>query len=465
MFKRLSVLFSFFALIFVIAACDVRTTDPDPIEDTPEDIVDTAIAAGDFGTLVAALVEAELVEALRAEGPFTVFAPTDAAFAALLEELELSAEELLALENLSEILLYHVLAGAFYAEDVLALVAEGPADVETLSGEFVTLALDGSSVTVNGVAVTVTDIEASNGVIHVIDGVLIPEGEEEPEPLDIVDTAITTEGFETLVAALIAAELVEALRAEGPFTVFAPTDEAFAALLEELEMSAEELLASDILTDVLLYHVVAGAFSAEDVIALTEEGPVEVETLGGAFLTISVESGSVFVNGAEVILADVFASNGIIHVIDGVLIPEGEEEPEPLDIVDTAITTEGFETLVAALIAAELVEALRAEGPFTVFAPTDEAFAALLEELEMSAEELLASDILTDVLLYHVVAGAFSAEDVIALTEEGPVEVETLGGAFLTISVESGSVFVNGAEVILADVFASNGIIHVIDGV
>ena len=146
----------------------------------------------------------------------------------------------------------------------------------------------------------------------------------ETEEGTIVDVAIENGSFTTLVAALTEAELVSALEAEGPFTVFAPNDEAFTALLTDLEITAEDLLANPALADILLYHVISGEFLAADVIAAV---PFEVATLGGQTLSIEVIDGNVFVNGAQVILADVMASNGVIHVIDSVLMPPAPEEP------------------------------------------------------------------------------------------------------------------------------------------
>ncbi|GAE34162.1 fasciclin domain-containing protein [Halalkalibacter akibai] len=137
---------------------------------------------------------------------------------------------------------------------------------------------------------------------------------------DIVDTAIAADDFNTLVAAVQAAELVEALKGDGPFTVFAPTDEAFATLLNELDMTAEELLASEELANILLYHVVAGNVKSADL----EDG-MEVETLNGEKVIISLDP--VQVNDANVITADIEASNGVIHVIDSVLIPVGSKSP------------------------------------------------------------------------------------------------------------------------------------------
>jgi len=275
----------------------------------------------------------------------------------------------------------------------------------------------------------------------------VPTEEPEPEPQSIVDIAVADGRFETLVAALQAAELVETLSNEGPFTVFAPTDDAFAKLPE----GTVDALLADIpaLTDILLYHVVEGAVLAEDVVMLEE-----AETLLGETVSIRVENDMVYINDAQVIITNIQADNGVIHVIDTVLLP-----PEDMgSIVDIAVADGRFETLVAALQEAELVETLSNEGPFTVFAPTDDAFAKLPE----GTVDALLADIpaLTDILLYHVVEGAVLAEDVVMLEE-----AETLLGETVSIRVENDMVYINDAQVIITNIQADNGVIHVIDTV
>jgi transforming growth factor-beta-induced protein len=163
---------------------------------------------------------------------------------------------------------------------------------------------------VGGAQIVVTDILASNGVIHVIDTVMLP-------PKDIVETAVADGRFTTLAAALIAADLIDTLKGEGPFTVFAPTDDAFAKLpagtVEDL-LKPENL---ETLRNILLYHVVPGKVLSGDVVTLTN-----ATTVLGKDLVIKVENDKVFINNAQVIIVDVLASNGVIHVIDTVLIPE-----------------------------------------------------------------------------------------------------------------------------------------------
>ena len=453
-------------LAAVLAACgDDGEPDPTPTpppatpaaaaaspEAEPSTIVEIAVADGRFGTLAAALEAADLVEALSGDGPFTVFAPTDDAFAALPEG---TVEGLLEdIPALTDILLYHVVSGDVKAADVVTLES-----AETLQGGSLTITVEGNVVRINDAQVVIADIEASNGTIHVIDAVLLPPAPEEAAetegPGTIVDIAVADGRFTTLVAAVQAADLADVLSGEGPFTVFAPTDDAFAALPEgTVEGLLEDIPA---LTDILLYHVVAGDVKAADVVTLES-----AEALQGGSLSISVDGDVVRINGAQVVIADIEASNGTIHVIDAVLLPPAPEEAAeaegPGTIVEIAVADGRFTTLVAAVQAADLAEALSGEGPLTVFAPTDDAFAALPEgTVEGLLEDIPA---LTDILLYHVVAGDVKAADVVTLES-----AETLQGGLLTVTVEGDVVLINGAQVVIADIEASNGTIHVIDAV
>jgi len=445
--------FVFVVLTMLLAACGPQaaptpvlqpepTAMPEPTvvpteePEMPKSIVDIAVEDGRFTTLVTAVQAAGLAETLSGEGSYTVFAPTDEAFAALPEG---TVEGLLAdIPALTNILLYHVLEGAVMAADVVEL-----SSAETLQGQSVDISTEGSKVRIDGAEVPITDIEASNGVIHVIDSVILPESR------DIVDIALEDGRFTTLVAAVEAAGLVDALKGEGPLTVFAPTDEAFAALPE----GTVEALLADIpaLTDILLYHVVEGKVMASDVVELNN-----AMTLQGQYVDIMVEDGKVMIDNAQVIITDIEASNGVIHVIDAVILPESR------DIVDIAVEDGRFNTLVAAVQAADLVNTLKGEGPFTVFAPTDDAFAALPE----GTVDALLADIpaLTDILLYHVVPGKVMAADVVGL--DGESAETALAGQSIDIKIDMGNVYLNeDVQVIITDIEASNGVIHVIDAV
>ena len=288
------------------------------------DIVDTAVNAGSFGTLVAAVQAAGLVDTLKGEGPFTVFAPTEEAFAALPAG---TLEQLLAdpKGQLTQILLYHVVPGKVMAADVKdglsATTAQGSPVTFTVSSD--------GGVMINDAKVVTTDIAATNGVIHVIDKVILPPAETSaaaPAPAasaamtaTIPEVAAAAGSFKTLLAAVEAAGLADELSGAGPFTVFAPTDEAFA----KLPAGTVDTLLQDPqgqLTQILLYHVVSGKVLAADV----KDG-MEAETLQGSPLKFTVGAdGSVKIGDASVVGADVEAGNGVIHVIDSVLLPPSQ---------------------------------------------------------------------------------------------------------------------------------------------
>ena len=462
--KNLKALIVLLIFALFLAACgaseEVATATPQP-EPTPTEemmeeememgsIVDIAVADGRFTTLVAALGAAGLVDTLSGEGAFTVFAPTDDAFATLPEG---TVDTLLEDPEgaLTDILLYHVVDGVVPAETVVTLDS-----VTTLGGEDISIIVTDGNVFLNDtVQVIITDIEASNGVIHVIDAVLLPPSMTAEELPSIAEIAVADGRFTTLVAALDAAGLVDTLSGEGAFTVFAPTDDAFAALPEG---TVDTLLEDPegALTDILLYHVVDGVVPAETVATLES-----ATTLGGEAITITVEDGNVFLNDTvQVIITDILASNGIIHVIDAVLLPPTMTAEELPSIGEIAVADGSFTTLVAALEAAGLVDTLSGEGAFTVFAPTDDAFAALPEGTVATLLED-PEGALTDILLYHVVDGVVPAETVVTLES-----ATTLNGQDVTITVTDGNVYLNDTvQVIITDIQASNGIIHVIDAV
>jgi transforming growth factor-beta-induced protein len=467
--KRLTLLITTLILGMLIVACGATeeptptpmpepTAEPTPmpveeVEEMAPTIVEIAVEDGRFTTLVAAVQAAGLVDTLNSDGPFTVFAPTDDAFAALPEG---TVESLLEDPEgaLTQILLYHVVGAAVPAADVVELDS-----ATTVQGEEISIEVVDGSVILNGeVEVIITDIEASNGIIHVIDAVLLPPSLTAEELPSIAEIAAADENFSTLVAALDAAGLVGVLAGEGEFTVFAPTNDAFAALPDGTVEALLEDPEGD-LTQILLYHVVDGVALAEAVVELDS-----VTTIQGEAVSIEIVDGSVILNGeVEVIITDIEASNGVIHVIDGVLLPPAMmPEAEALQtIAEIAAADENFSTLVAALEAAGLVEVFAGEGEFTVFAPTNDAFAALPEG---TIEALLADPEgdLTNILLYHVVDGAVLAETVVTLDA-----ATTLLGEDVTITVtEDGRVLLNDSvEVIITDIIASNGVIHVIDAV
>lgn len=271
-----------------------------------KNVLGVAEAAGSFKTLVAAVRAAGLVEALSGKGPFTVFAPTDAAFAKLPKG---TLESLLKPENkkvLETILTYHVVPGRVLAKDVVKLD-----EARALNGQRIAIQVGEAGVDVAGVRVTTTDVMASNGVIHIVDSVMMPNTD------DILTTATKAGSFTTLAAAIGAAGLVETLSGRGPFTVFAPTDEAFAALPAGALADLLKPENKDRLGAVLKLHVVSGRVSAREALKAGS-----ATSLGGTELPIvKNEAGEVTVHGAKVVTADLDTTNGVIHVIDRVLLP------------------------------------------------------------------------------------------------------------------------------------------------
>jgi len=281
-----------------------------PVAAAPGTIVDIAVGdPGNFSILVEALTKADLVDTLSGDGPFTVFAPTDAAFADLLTDLGVTKQELLDHPDLKNVLLYHVLSG-----EVLSTALTDGMTAATLQGENLDFDLGSTPPLVNDAQITTTDIVASNGVIHVIDKVLVPESFGKDS---IVGIAAGNPDFSILVAALKKADLANTLSGAGPFTVFAPTNAAFEKLLTALDISAEDLLAQPDLAKVLLHHVISGR-----VLSTSLSDGLSVETLNKDKLAFDlVKANGPFVNDAKISGVDIVGSNGVIHVIDDVMIP------------------------------------------------------------------------------------------------------------------------------------------------
>lgn len=458
---------SFFCTVHSSMYSDFSLTEATDLPDIPT----TAQSTGVHDSLVAAVIQADLLTTLQGEGPFTVFAPTDQAFVD-------AGINLSSLDNdegksiLSDILLYHVLSGSVQSSEVTdGLTATA------VNGDILTFVV-GDSVMVNDATVTTPDVMASNGVIHVIDKVLIP-----PADLENIPTVAQSTGIHnSLVSALIHANLVGALSGEGPYTVFAPTDAAFEEFglnLSDFDTEAE----NETLAKILSYHVAMGSVMSSSITS-----GMEVNSLIQEPISVSVFNGSVILNGeALVTQADVMTSNGVIHVINKVLMPPSMSPQGPpgeicydmethtidvtkteetcekmwtpsVDIPTTAAATTIHTALVAALDKANLVETLKGEGPFTVFAPTDQAFAdAGINLDDYDTEEKISA--LAGILTYHVVSGKVMSTD---LTDG--MEATALSDDVLKFTVGD-AVLVNDATVVIADVPVSNGVIHVIDKV
>lgn len=422
----------------------------------------TAIAVGNdqLSTLVTALEATGLDQTLDDEANmYTVFAPTNAAFDLLGDGV---LEGLLAdTDALSGVLTYHVLSGKVEAT---AAVASAGSTVETVNGAKIGLSLDGSNLLVNTATVTVTDVLASNGVVHLIDAVLLPPVAQTPSQT-IAEIATGNDDLSTLVTALGAADLVSAVADEtSNLTVFAPTNAAFAkidpALLEAI------LADTDLLTALLQQHVVDANIPAVNAYAANN---TSVTTLGGSAIPVKINSSSdtLTFGGATVTSADIQATNGIVHVIDTVVIGDLELPSVAQTITGIASSNADFETLTTALVATGLDSVLDdASASFTVFAPTDAAFEALPEGVLTSL--LADTDALKNVLLYHVLGGDPVLADAALTVAQGDsnlVATANTNSDNISLSVVDGRLFINTAEVLTTDIIAENGVIHVIDAV
>ncbi|RHW75036.1 fasciclin domain-containing protein [Colwellia sp. RSH04] len=436
---------------------DKTTPIEEPAAPTVTTIVDAAVSNGSFTTLVAALQATGLDSTLAdTSQSYTVFAPTDAAFALLGQD---TIDALLAdTDTLSDILTYHVISGEVNAATAIGLAGTKAAMV---NGDEIALSLDGDSLLVNTATVTATDIQTDNGIIHVIDAVLLPP-EDMVEPMyNIVDTAVASGDFTTLVAALQATGLDAVLADESEtYTVFAPTDAAFAMIGEE---TINTLLANtDVLSSILLQHVVAGS-AVDSVTAYSLNGAmVETASMASVLLKINSMTDMLMFGGANIQVKDIYTTNGIIHVIDAVIVGDVEIPSNSMSLVDVAVNNGNFTTLAAALQATGLDTVLAdLDSDYTVFAPTDAAFAKLPE----GTVEGLTTEQLASVLLYHVIPGKVMSDGAITLAQSDMNMAETANGTKVSLSFVDSTLFINGAKVSTADVMADNGVIHVVDNV
>ncbi len=401
-------------------------------------VVDIIVNSESHTTLETAVLQANLAATLSGNGPFTVFAPTDEAFNSVPTE---TLNALLADNNaLTAVLLHHVHSGNAMSTDL----SDGM-EVPTLNNDNLIVSIDGTNVMIDMANVTQPDILASNGVVHVIDMVLVPATNDQT----VMDIISNSPAHTTLETAITAAELDETLSGDGPFTVFAPSDDAFDGLpdgaLDLILANAEQL------TGLLLNHVHSG-----NVLSSELSDGMMIPTLNETNLTVSIDGMTVMIDLATVTQADLTASNGVVHIIDKVLLSDySEVDSTVYSIIKTSpIHT----TLETAIDAADLAETLSSDGPFTVFAPTDDAF----NNLPAGAlDELLADlPLLSEVLLHHVHSG-----DVLSSDLSNGMEVPTLNNDNLIVTIDGTNVMIDMANVTQADIEADNGVVHIIDAV
>ncbi|WP_242135499.1 fasciclin domain-containing protein [Aestuariivivens marinum] len=465
--KTLTAIKKLVLVTMVLTFASSCLSDDDPIVvEQPETIAEIALVTPQLSSLVAALNRADLVETLDGSGQFTVFAPTNAAFASFLAANGFASLEEVPADALEQILLNHVISTELKSTD-LSTGYEKTLATEASSNANLSLYINTSSgVQLNGNAsVTNADIDATNGVIHIVDAVIgLPT---------VVDFALADDTFSTLVSALTRSDLtfdyVTTLSipngtSPAPFTVFAPTNDAFASLLNELELSSLSEIDEPTLKAALDLHAIAGA----NVISSDLIDNMTVTTLGGD-ITANVSGGPTLTdsNGrmSNIVVTDVQAANGVIHVIDKVVLPK-----LPDNIVSKALSTPDLSNLVAALQAADgdLVNILSGSGPFTVLAPTNAAFDTFLTNNGFAALGDVPTDVLAQILLNHVISGKFMSSDLTAFGN-GYISTEAIGTANNKMSMffnASNGVTFNGiSSVTSADIEVTNGVIHIVDHV
>ncbi len=448
----------------ILGSCD---EDNNPVVDpTKTTIADLAAATPNLSNLTAALQRAELVNNLKADGSFTVFAPTNKAFQALLDSNE-SWNSLadIPVETLITVLKFHVVNAKIMSTDLsdtyVKTLAQGP-NKEALSLQVETT----GGVEFNGDAKPVAvDIKASNGIIHIIDKVMLPP--------NIVTLAVNNSNFSSLVAALTdsrhTTDFASILSGDGPFTVFAPTNEAFQALLDSNEeWNSLADVPIETLEAVLKYHVVnkanvqAKQLTNGDVTMLDGDKITIDLTNGAQIKTSSGQTVNILVGPAT---NDVQGTNGVIHAVDAVLLP-GSKEEESKTIAELAAATPSLSNLSESLQKADLVDALKADGNFTIFAPNNKAFQALLDSNESwNSLADIPVETLISVLSFHVVNAKIMSTDLsdtyVKTLAQGPNQ-EALS---LQVETTDGIEFNGDAKPVTVDIEASNGVIHIIDKV
>jgi uncharacterized surface protein with fasciclin (FAS1) repeats len=316
--------------------------------------------------------------------------------------------------------------------------------------------------TFGGANIIIKDIYTTNGVIHVIDAVIVGDVVVPSPAMSLVDVAVGNGSFTTLVSALQSTGLDSTLaNLDNDYTVFAPTDAAFA----KLPAGTLESLTNEQLSNILLYHVLPGKVMADGAITVAQSSENMITLANGDMASLSFADSMLFVNGAKVSTADVMASNGVIHVVDNVILPPAMMVTPTQNIVEVALADpDNFSTLVTALTAADLETTLSNEDAmFTVFAPTNAAFAKV--DPDALAALLADTAALSTVLLTHVVSDAsLSALD--AYAANGKMLTTTSGTMIdVMVDAESGNLMIGGAQVVISDIYTTNGVIHVIDTV
>ncbi len=442
--KKITMAVLFMAIPLFTVSCSDDDDDNNNGGDSGKTVVEVAQGNPELSTLVDAIVAAGLADALSGDGPFTVFAPTNAAFAKLDPDV---LNNIIATPSLlTSLLQYHVVSGNVMSGDL----SNGP--VQTLlSGQTVAVNISGGGVTLNGSSNVITaDVEASNGVIHIIDEVLIPE-DFYAQTLAMIVAG--SPDHTILLSALAKPELAGLLAAANDptadLTVFAPTDAAFEGVLAALGKESIDDIPVELLNEIVTYHILGGAVTSDQL----ANGDVAT-LLPGESVTVDLTDG-VKINNANVTAADLKAVNGVAHVVDAVLLPSYVAYSVGT-IAEVVLFEKDFTILAGALRKADLLETVATTDNLTVFAPDNAGFvAAGITSLDdFTAEEL------APILTYHVLGSVVKAADLPA----SGIAATLNGGNIYLGYLNQGRVLVNGlSEITAVDIEKSNGVIHVIN--
>ena len=426
-------------------------------------VADTIAARADLSDLTSALTAAKLLETLKGEGPFTMFAPNNTAFAKLINTME-EIKDVDGLVNilgndLATVLQAHVVSGALASKDLKA------GSLTTTNDSTLTIALEGKSISVNGARIIESDLVTGNGVVHLIDSVInLPvrkaDNPSASKTATVTDTINTREDLSGLKDAIALANLESILLGPGPFTVFAPNNDAFTALLRatnnaENPSDLYAILGEEDWLALLHAHIVPDSLTARDLVA------GELPTLNPQVnVTVTSADGRFFVNGAAVVESDLIMANGVVHIIDSII-------NFPITPVGTTISeTDGLDSIAVALNAVLLTDVLNnTSKQYTVFAPDNEAFVALLQEKNITSISALrvtlqnegAGGSLGELLQGHIVEGRFASNNL-----QNGQELFTINGRTLTVALTADGLTINGIAVKITDQVATNGVIHTI---
>ena len=415
--------------------------DVDPIQED-RNIMQILAVNENFSSFQEMIFRANLGDELSADGPFTVFAPTNAAFNNYLTERGMTRQQLMESPALRDLVLYHILSGALLTHQIPV------GQMETLSpNNVISFEIEDNAILINrNTNILTPDVQAVNGVIHGINRVL-----EAPEDTTVtntvVDIAARDENLSIFSAAIEAAGLEETF-GTSEVTVFAPTNEAFERFVAENNMTLGALLGNEpLISSILLNHTLAGTVASAELETGFRDNAL------GRQIHFSVGE-SIFINGrAQVTEDNILADNGLVHLVDQLVRPANRNLSEYVP------DQEDLSQLWAAIFRLGLVEELRTGGPFTLFAPTDVAFQALYAALGVEGLDDIDDATLRSIINYHLVAGYHFSTD---FTDD--LVLTSIQGETIDINVSDGTVGNVGLSDRLNNV-ATNGVVHITDGV